>query len=423
MQGQLSEIDIRSILQLIELGQRTGELFVEAYVSGPGVSVSDRSSRLLTEQSWFVFFLNGKIIYAAADEDSNLFRLRDYMRYYKKDAVGDLIEAPSISSINAPEYGYLWAMLENHYLTPAQGRTIIGNMVHETLFDLLSLHQGSFIFEVGPALAPQLITLDIRSLVTKIMQQMQEWMQFNPHIQSPNQCPVITNHTQLSSKMSKNNYKIIRTWADGKSSMRQIARYLNGDVLTLAKVLYPYVKAGGVQLVYPSDGEPTGGKAEWPRQSAHIPRIVCIDDGLAICKAVEDILKQQGYEVATISDPIKALSLVFQLKPDLILCDIAMPELDGYEICAMLRRSTRFRQTPIVMLTGLDGFIDRVKARMVGATDYLTKPFGAGELLTILEIYLGSGPSDAPLVSASLAQSDAVESSWKREIGSIEAAP
>ncbi|MBC6424787.1 MAG: DUF4388 domain-containing protein [Hormoscilla sp. SP12CHS1] len=396
MQGQLSEIDIRSILQLIELGQRTGELFVEAYVSGPGVSVSDRSSRLLTEQSWFVFFLNGKIIYAAADKDSNLFRLRDYMRYYKKDAV--VIEAPSISSINAPEYGYLWAMLENHYLTPAQGRTIIGNMVHETLFDLLSLHQGSFIFEVGPALAPQLTTLDIRSLVTKIMHQMQEWMQFNPHIQSPNQCPVIANHTQLSSKMSKNNYRIIRSWADGKSSMRQIARYLNGDVLTLAKVLYPYVKEGSIQLVYPtvpekSDGEPTEGKHAWPHQSAHIPRIVCIDDGLAICKAVEDILQLQGYEVTTISDPIKALSLVFQLKPDLILCDIAMPELDGYEICAMLRRSTRFRQTPIVMLTGLD---DRVKARMVGATDYLTKPFGAGELLTILEIYLGSGPSDAP---------------------------
>jgi len=427
MQGQLSEIDIRSILQLIELGQRTGELFVEAYVSGP-VSVSDRSLRSSSSQSWFVFFLNGKIIYAAADKDSNLFRLRDYMRYYKKDADSDPIEVPSISSINAPEYGYLWAMLENHYLTPAQGRTIIGNMVHETLFDLLSLHQGSFIFEVGPALAPQLTTLEIRSLVTKIMHQMQEWMQFNPHIQSPNQCPVITNHTQLRSKMSKNNYKIIRTWADGKSSMRQIARYLNGDVLTLAKVLYPYVKAGWVQLVYPtvpekSDGEPTGEKAQWPHQSARIPRIVCIDDGLAICKAVEDILQQQGYEVATISDPIKALSLVFQLKPDLILCDIAMPELDGYEICAMLRRSTLFRQTPIVMLTGLDGFIDRVKARMVGATDYLTKPFGAGELLTILEIYLGLGPSDAPKSRPSPEPSDRLGSQKEREIGSIETAP
>jgi twitching motility two-component system response regulator PilG len=83
--------------------------------------------------------------------------------------------------------------------------------------------------------------------------------------------------------------------------------------------------------------------------------------------------------------------LVFQLKPDLILCDIAMPDLDGYEICAMLRNSTAFRQTPIVMLTGIDGFIDRVKARMVGATDYFTKPFGENELLMLVEKYVGPG--------------------------------
>ncbi|MGK7903038.1 MAG: response regulator [Hormoscilla sp.] len=398
MQGQLSEIDIRSILQLIELGQRTGELFVEAYASGPGSG--DHSCRLPSSQSWFVFFLNGKIIYAAADTDSNLLRLRDYLRYYKKDAANQEIRTSKRSSINAPEYGYLWAMLENHDLTPAQGRAIIGKMVHETLFDLLSLHQGSFIFEVGPALAPQLTTLDNRSLVTKIMQQMQEWMQFHPHIQSPNQCPVIANHARLSSSMSKNNYRILRTWADGKSSMRQIARYLNGDVLTVAKVIYPYVQEGCVQLVERHDGEPTAAKKEWPSDRApfgknRIPRIVCIDDSVAICKAVESMLKQH-YEVAAIGDPIKALSMVFQLKPDLILCDIAMPELDGYEICAMLRRSTVFRQTPIVMLTGKDGFIDRVKARMVGATDYLTKPFGEGELLTISEIYLGRGPSGVP---------------------------
>lgn len=399
MQGQLSEIDIRSILQLIELGQRTGELFVEAYASGPGSG--DRSSRLLNSQSWFVFFLNGKIIYAAADTDGNLLRLRDYMRYYKKDAADQEIRTPSRSAINAPEYGYLWAMLENHYLTPAQGRAIIGKMVHETLFDLLSLHQGSFIFEVGPALAPQLTTLATRPLVTKIMQQMQEWMQFHPHIQSANQCPVIANHARLSATMSKNNYRILRTWADGKSSMRQIARYLNGDVLTVAKVIYPYVQEGWVHLVERHDGEPTAAKKDWPSDRApfgknRIKSIVCIDDSVAICKAVESILKQQGYSVAGIGNPIKALSLVFQLKPDLILCDIAMPELDGYEICAMLRRSTVFRQTPIVMLTGKDGFIDRVKARMVGATDYLTKPFGEGELLTISEIYLGRGPSPVP---------------------------
>ena len=102
-------------------------------------------------------------------------------------------------------------------------------------------------------------------------------------------------------------------------------------------------------------------------------------------------LQQQGYEATAISNPLKALSLVFQLKPDLILLDIGMPELDGYEICAMLRRSTAFRLTPIIMLTGKEGFIDRLNARMVGATDYLTKPFGAIELLTLVEKYVGIG--------------------------------
>jgi CheY-like chemotaxis protein len=106
---------------------------------------------------------------------------------------------------------------------------------------------------------------------------------------------------------------------------------------------------------------------------------------------VKHILDQAGYTATTLANPLEALSLVFQLKPDLILCDIAMPELDGYEVAAMLRRSTAFRQTPIVMLTGKDGFIDRVKAKMVGATDYLTKPFGAGELLMIVERYIESG--------------------------------
>jgi len=90
-----------------------------------------------------------------------------------------------------------------------------------------------------------------------------------------------------------------------------------------------------------------------------------------ICETIESILKLQGYEAISITNPLQALSFVFQLQPDLILCDITMPELDGYEICAMLRHSTVFRVVPIIMLTGKDGFIDRVRARMVGVTDYL----------------------------------------------------
>ena len=404
MQGKLNEIDIRSILQLIELGQRTGELFVEAYPSQPSsmghpgvMYVQDvRASKALAEQYWFVFFLNGQIVYAA-DRATSLSRLSDYLRRYKAEATLRHLVVPSIAMTNAPEYGYLWALLENHTLTPAQGRSIIQSMVHETLFDLLSLHQGSFIFELGPALSPQLTTLEITPLLAKIMTQVQEWKQFHPHIQSPDQCPAIADLVTLQATLSKRTLATLDRYVDGNTSIRQIARYLNRDSLTVARAIYPYVQKGMIHLVSNTtqrseadSGLKLGRAKEFGRFAEPKPlRVVCIDDGVSVRQTVEQILQQHGYEATAIENPLKALSLVFQLKPDLILCDIAMPELDGYEICAMLRTSTAFRQLPIVMLTGKDGFIDRVKAKMVGATDYLTKPFGESELLMLVEKYIG----------------------------------
>jgi twitching motility two-component system response regulator PilG len=410
MQGKLSEIDIRSILQLIELGQRTGELFVEAYGSGaasdPGLggSVRNRSSKASIDQSWFVFFLNGHIIYAG-DSGSSLLRLQDHLRRLKVDQALDRMSTSTIATVNAPEYGYLWALLETHVLTPKQGRSIIQSMVRETLFDLLSLHQGSFIFELGSALAPQLTTLEIAPLVAQIMKQVQEWKQFHPHIQSPDQCLAIANVNQLRHALPEGSFKALERWADGKTSLRQMARYLNRDILIVARAIYPYVQEGLIQLLLPHSEEVQPQRWEFKLLNQDkVPRIVCIDDGATIRKAVEHILSQHGYEATAIGNPLKALSLVFQLSPDLILCDITMPELDGYEICGMLRKSTAFRETPIVMLTGKDGFIDRVKARMVGATDYLTKPFGEGELLMLVEKYVGLGHPDRPKPDKLLAE-------------------
>ena len=390
MQGTLNEIDIRSILQLIELGQRTGYLEVEAF----GLYRDSRSR--LQERFWFVFFLNGQIAYAA-DSNSSLSRLRDYVRRYRVDMTLNSKSVPAIASTNAPEYGYLWALLENHVLTPAQGRSILQSMVHETLFDLLNLHNGSFIFEIGPALAPQLMTLEIGPLATKIVKQVQEWKQFHPHIQSPEQCPIIADADKLRQALPNNTFKILEHWADGKTSIRRMARFLNREILPVARAIYPYVKQGWVQLLSPTPNLPQREPTLFPETGSK--SIVFIDDGIATCKAVEYTLKQHGYAVAAISNPVKALSLVFQLKPDMILCDIAMPELDGYEICAMLRRSTAFRQTPIVMLTSKEGFIDRVKARMVGATDYLTKPFGDSELLMLVEKYVGKSEGTTALTA------------------------
>ncbi|MBW4620313.1 MAG: response regulator [Cyanosarcina radialis HA8281-LM2] len=406
MQGTLNEIDIRSILQLIELGQRTGELSIEAYsyasngaiVNGLRTSTTPYqmaagSSSLepksnLEDNFWFVFCLNGQIVYAA-ERDGSLSRLRDYLHRYQVETALDQLQTNPTAAANAPEYGYLWALLETHVLTPAQVRSIIYGMVSETLFDLLSLHQGCFRFVTGPGLSPQLNTWEIGPLATKIVKQIQEWKQFHPHIYSPHQRPAIVDPTRLSASLPLNAFQVLENLADGSKSLRQLSRYLHRDLVSVTKAIYPYIQKGWVQMLCPERQEAVAGTHKGESYSSPASaHVVCIEDDASIGKAVEYILSQSGYKVTLINNPLEALSLVFKLKPDLILCDLTMPELDGYEVCAMLRQSTAFRQTPIVMLTAKDGFIDRVKARMVRSTDYLTKPFTENELLMLVERYI-----------------------------------
>ena len=372
MQGKLQEIDIRSILQLIQLGQRTGELFVEASVS----------------QYWFVFFLNGRIIYAS-ESDGSVTRLRDYLRRFQAEGALDRVQSPPKASTNAPEYAHLWALLEAHQIDPGRGKQIVGSMIQEVLFDLLSLHQGSFIFESASPLAPQLAAFEIGPLIKGITSQVQEWKKLHPYVQSPDQFFTITNPNALQQSLPPQIYETFQKWSDGNTNIRQMSRYLGRNILTVGKAMYPYIQQGIIQL---SEVTQLDGERPVNTGSDRTPHIVCIDDSMAIQKTVEYILEGAGYKVTSIDNPLKALGQVFLIRPDMILCDVAMPKLDGYDLCAMLRKSTAFRQTPMVMLTGKDGFTDRIKARMAGANDFLTKPFGEKELLTVIESYVGVPP-------------------------------
>ncbi|GBF81796.1 response regulator [Aphanothece sacrum] len=398
MQGTLNEIDLRSILQLIELGQRTGELLVEAYGTSPleyiqgdqtsgGNSVTPIASGSSGE-FWLIFFVNGQIVYTVEGSSHQGSRLRDYLYRYRAEIPLNKLGNSTLETNNDLEYAYLWQLIESNLLTPDQGRNLIHSMVHETLFDVLSLSQGAFIFEMGMAFDPLLTNLEISPLVTQIMKEVRQWKQLHPHIQSSNQYLVITDGVKLQKALPEKAYEQLSGWAKKKTSLRQISRYLQRDLVPLAKGIYPYVERGWLHLGENSDDRPLGSTSTWEwTQTRQTPHIVCIDDDLTIGKKVESILTHNNYRSSIISDPLQALSQVFELKPDVILCDIAMPKLDGYEICTMLRHSSTFRHTPIIMLTGKEGFTDRIRARMVGSTDYLTKPFGEQELLLLLEKY------------------------------------
>ena len=118
--------------------------------------------------------------------------------------------------------------------------------------------------------------------------------------------------------------------------------------------------------------------------------VACIDDSPTVLNAIQKFLEDQSLSVVAINDPVKALMQIVRSKPDLILLDITMPNLDGYELCALLRRHPRYKRTPIVMVTGNTGLIDRARAKLVRASGYLTKPFTQSDLLKMVFKHLPS---------------------------------
>ncbi len=110
-------------------------------------------------------------------------------------------------------------------------------------------------------------------------------------------------------------------------------------------------------------------------------RVLVIDDSNTIRRSAEIFLKQGGHDVMLAEDGFDALAKVNDYQPQLIFCDILMPRLDGYQTCAIIKRNAKYSGVPVVMLSSKDGVFDKARGRMVGAQDYLTKPFTKDQLL------------------------------------------
>jgi DNA-binding response OmpR family regulator len=109
-------------------------------------------------------------------------------------------------------------------------------------------------------------------------------------------------------------------------------------------------------------------------------RVVVVDDEPAVGAAVRDLLSAEGYDVETPGDAQSALPDLLRAAPDLVILDVNMPGMSGWEFCSLLRRQSATRSVPVLFLTGRQDVRDRITAMQVGGSDYLAKPFGAEDL-------------------------------------------
>ncbi len=129
-------------------------------------------------------------------------------------------------------------------------------------------------------------------------------------------------------------------------------------------------------------------------------KIMVIDDSSTIRRSAEIFLGQAGYQVVLAEDGFDALAKMSDTRPALIFCDILMPRLDGYQTCSLIKKSARFRATPVIMLSSKDGLFDRARGTLVGSDAYLTKPFTKDSLLKMVREFTASVPP-APVLPES----------------------
>ena len=120
------------------------------------------------------------------------------------------------------------------------------------------------------------------------------------------------------------------------------------------------------------------------------PVVLVVDDSPTVRKIVQLTLLREHIRVVTAGDGLSALAAVADEQPDLILLDIMLPRMDGYNICQVVRRNMAYKDMPIIMLSGKDGLFDKMRGKLAGSTEYMTKPFDSAELVQTVKRHLDS---------------------------------
>ncbi|MEI6427139.1 MAG: response regulator [Pseudanabaena sp. ELA607] len=228
------------------------------------------------------------------------------------------------------------------------------------------------------------LSLELRSawkisdLLLELAHRKDRWESLKPTITSMHMIPYRINSGN-ESEIPPSVRKHLEDWVDGNRSLELITQSLEKDPLQIAQSYYKWAKAGWVAL---------NNGATATRES--LPLIVTIDDSAVVQQMVQRTLSS-FCQVMVASNAVDGLGIMYHHPVRLLLLDVMMPGIDGLEVCRTIRRMPQFADLPIIMLTGKDGFFDKMKGKLAGSNEYITKPFEPDHLRQLVRQYLGLG--------------------------------
>jgi twitching motility two-component system response regulator PilG len=382
---------------------------------------------------WQIYFNFGKIIYATHSLDP-FERLERHLRRlsYEIPALTSAIrtqvrlnfefEPQSNPNICSDYLAICW-LVEQEHLKPQEAARLLKEISQEVFESFLLLQEGAYQFTPSNDKYPKFCRFEVQPFVEECQQKLHAWQALSSLISSPEQRPYFVSQSHAQEKLPPDKREKLSKLLRG-FSFRQLSVLTQQDELKLAQGIYPLLKDKVVILRDPQPpydklpkiptfdacpifvSEPAISKPTQEAASKNtisnitltgLPngngatktyKVVCIDDSPTILREINRFLENYALEVHTISDSGKALREIIRLKPDVILLDVGMPTIDGYKLCRLIRNHSLFGTTPVIMVTGNTGLLDRAKAKIAGATDYMTKPFTQAELVKIVFRYL-----------------------------------
>jgi chemotaxis family two-component system response regulator PixG len=279
------------------------------------------------------------------------------------------------------EYELLRLWVDQQKVSLEEAAKMIRSTIVEVLFDITQAIRVSCELKSDKyiSFSSRLALIDAEQVIAESRTLWQAWQSAKIADRSPDMAPVITQPEELQAQTKPQIYQTLTQLLDGEQTLRDLSVRMKKDVLTVTRSLLPYIQSGLVKLIeIPDLPSPVISS---PQDSEDAPQkkilIACVDDSPLICQTMEKIITDAGYDFVGINDPLRAIAILLARKPDLIFLDLVMPNANGYEICGQLRKLAFFKHTPIVILTGNDGIVDRMRAKMVGSSDFIGKPINS----------------------------------------------
>ncbi len=300
--------------------------------------------------------------------------------------------------------------------------------VKEVLFDIIQFSQNRgdrLFYQLIPVnnnnnIRSVLPLLELQAILTETIQAWQEWENRGLASYAPSLVPIVNHTAQILAIDRHPDLQSLISAIDGRKTLRSLAIHQQKKLIDVGESLLSLFTSGLITLSPIESISAEGNLPQLPRDpaasrlsrttttsdlkstAAIVARtepktvgalIACIDDSPIVYKSLEKIIAAHGHRSFGVQDPLKIIPSLIRNKPDLIFLDLVMPVTNGYEVCEQIRKTPSLTKVPIIILTGSDGLIDRVRTKFVGANGFLSKPIQAEAIVKTIDRYLKQKPA------------------------------